>query len=43
MRKPRRRSFADLVLENKHQILKDEAAMEKIEARLEEKRLNKAE
>ncbi|MFE8694968.1 FbpB family small basic protein [Cytobacillus sp. FJAT-53684] len=43
MRKPRKRSFADLVSENKRQILKDQAAMEKIEARLEQKRLNKAE
>ncbi|MGN7400682.1 FbpB family small basic protein [Cytobacillus praedii] len=43
MRKPRKRSFADLVLENKRQILKDQAAMDKIEARLEQKRLNKAE
>ncbi|MEH7126306.1 FbpB family small basic protein [Bacillus sp. JJ1532] len=43
MRKPRKRSFAELVSENKRQILKDQAAMEKIEERLEEKRLNKAE
>ncbi|MDQ1145887.1 MAG: FbpB family small basic protein [Bacillus sp. (in: firmicutes)] len=43
MRKPRKRSFAELVLENKSQLLKDHAAMEKIEQRLEEKRLGKAE
>lgn len=43
MRKPRKRTFADLVLENKRQILKDQAAMDKIEERLEEKRLNRAE
>ncbi|WP_059170647.1 FbpB family small basic protein [Bacillus sp. FJAT-27445] len=43
MRKPRKRSFAELVNENKNQILKDEAAMEKIERRLEAKRLGKAE
>ncbi|WP_053366707.1 FbpB family small basic protein [Bacillus sp. FJAT-27245] len=43
MRKPRKRSFAELVNENKNQILKDEAAMEKIEQRLEAKRLGKAE
>jgi len=43
MRKPRRRSFEELVLENKSQLLRDSAAMEKIEQRLEEKRLGKAE
>ncbi|WP_116429483.1 FbpB family small basic protein [Klebsiella pneumoniae] len=43
MRKIRKRSFAELVSENKRQILKDQAAMEKIEARVEEKRLHKAE
>jgi hypothetical protein len=43
MRKPRKRSFAELVLENKSQLLKDSAAMEKIEQRIEEKRLGKAE
>lgn len=43
MRKPRKRSFAELVSENKIQLLKDRAAMEKIEMRLEEKRLGKAE
>ncbi|WP_080846083.1 FbpB family small basic protein [Cytobacillus gottheilii] len=43
MRKPRKRSFSELVSENKRQLLKDQAAMEKIEAKLEQKRLNKAE
>jgi hypothetical protein len=43
MRKPRKRSFAELVSENKSQLMKDHAAMEKIEQRLEEKRLGKAE
>ncbi|MDD9312349.1 FbpB family small basic protein [Cytobacillus firmus] len=43
MRKPRKRSFAELVLENKRQLLKDQEAMERIEERLELKRLNKAE
>lgn len=43
MRKPRKRSFAELVSENKSQLLKDRAAMEIIEQRLEEKRLGKAE
>lgn len=43
MRKPRKRSFAELVSENKTQLLKDRAALEKIEERIEEKRLGKAE
>jgi hypothetical protein len=43
MRKPRKRSFAELVLENKRQLLKDRDAIEKIEERLEEKRLGRAE
>jgi hypothetical protein len=43
MRKPRKRSFAELVLENKRQLLKDRDALDKIEERLEEKRLGKAE
>jgi hypothetical protein len=43
MRKPRKRSFAELVSENKSLILKDQAAIERIELRLEEKRLGKAE
>jgi hypothetical protein len=43
MRKPRKRSFAELVLENKSQLIKDRDAMEKIEQRIEKKRLGKAE
>jgi hypothetical protein len=43
MRKPRKRSFEELVLENKRQILSDRDAMEKLEAKLEQKRLSKAE
>ncbi|WP_066369049.1 FbpB family small basic protein [Neobacillus fumarioli] len=43
MRKPRKRTFQELVSENKLQLLKDRDAMERIEQRLEEKRLGKAE
>ncbi|WP_391557958.1 FbpB family small basic protein [Robertmurraya sp.] len=43
MRKPRKRSFEELVAENKLQLLRDQEALDKIEARLEEKRLGKAE
>ncbi|WP_175989348.1 FbpB family small basic protein [Bacillus sp. Marseille-Q1617] len=48
MRRPRKKSFADLVKENKKQLLLDEDAMnaieERIDARFEVKRpLNKAE
>ena len=43
MRKPRKRSFAELVSENKNQLMKDHAALEKIEERIEAKRLGKAE
>ncbi|MCM3567731.1 FbpB family small basic protein [Neobacillus mesonae] len=43
MRRPRKRSFSELVSENKSQLLKDSAALEKIEQRLEQKRLGKAE
>ncbi|KKK37322.1 spore protein N [Mesobacillus campisalis] len=43
MRKPRKRSFEELVLENKLAIMNDRDAMEKLEARLEQKRLSKAE
>jgi hypothetical protein len=43
MRKPRKRSFAELVSENKRQLLSDRVALEKIETKLEEKRLGKAE
>ncbi|MGP7815890.1 FbpB family small basic protein [Niallia sp. 01092] len=37
MRKPRKRSFQELVSENKLQLLKDKDAIEKIEERLEER------
>ncbi|EAR66093.1 acid-soluble spore protein N [Bacillus sp. NRRL B-14911] len=43
MRKPRKQTFAELVLENKRQLLKDQAAIDRIEVRLEEKRMGKAE
>jgi hypothetical protein len=43
MRKIRKRSFEELVLENKQQLLKDREALEKIESRLEQRMLNKAE
>jgi hypothetical protein len=42
MRKLKKRSFDELVSENKQQLLKDHAAMERIEDRLEKKRLAKA-
>lgn len=43
LRKGRKRSFSELVSENKMQILKDQEIMEKIEKRIEEKRMKKAE
>lgn len=43
LRKIRKQSFEELVLENKKQLLKDQEAMDKIEARLEQKMLGKAE
>lgn len=42
MRKPRKRSFQELVLENKMQLLKDREAIAKIEERIESKHLKKA-
>lgn len=42
MRKIRKRSFDELVLENKRQLLQDQEALEKIEERLDEKRIRKA-
>ncbi|MGG0719676.1 FbpB family small basic protein [Robertmurraya massiliosenegalensis] len=42
MRKPRKRSFSELVSENKRQLLQDQEAIEKIEQRLEKKRLGQA-
>ena len=41
MTKQKKRSFEELVKENKLQILRDEAAMEDIEKRLEKKHLDK--
>mgnify|MGYP005752836907 CR=1 FL=1 len=43
LRKIRKQSFEELVLENKKQLLKDQEAMDKIETRLEQKMLGKAE
>ncbi|GAM13104.1 MULTISPECIES: FbpB family small basic protein [Bacillaceae] len=43
MRKPRKRSFQELVMENKRQLLNDRDAIERIEAKLEQKHLGKAE
>jgi len=43
LRKLRKVSFEDLVKENKLELLKDQEAIERIEARLEQKRLEKAE
>ncbi|WP_445487176.1 FbpB family small basic protein [Niallia sp. 03133] len=37
MRKPRKRSFQELVAENKLQLLRDREAIEKLEERLEER------
>lgn len=42
MRKPRKRSFSDLVNENKRQLLNDQEAIERIEKRLEKKHMSKA-
>lgn len=41
MRRPRKKSFSDLVLENKLALLSDADAMEKIEDRLEKKHLRR--
>lgn len=41
MRKPRKRSFQELVTENKLQLLKDREAIEKIEERIEKSILKK--
>ncbi len=43
MRSKRKRSFSELVLENKRQLLNDRVAIEKIEEKIEKKRLSKAE
>ncbi|MCQ6282415.1 FbpB family small basic protein [Bacillus sp. EB600] len=42
MTKRKKLSFAELVKENKLQLLRDHAAIEKIEERLEKKHLSKA-
>ncbi len=39
MRKNKKRSFKDLVLENKRELLKDQEAMEQLEIRLENRHL----
>lgn len=41
MKRTRRRSLLDLVQENKEALLKDLAAMEEIESRLEEKHMRR--
>lgn len=41
--KSRNRSFSELVKQNKSQILKDQEIMEKIERKIEEKQIKKAE
>ena len=42
MRKIRKRSFSELVNENKLQLLKDQAAIDRIEKRLENRHLSNA-
>jgi len=42
MRKNKKLSFSDLVLENKLEILKNQEELEKIEKKLEEKRTKNA-
>ncbi|WP_066174727.1 FbpB family small basic protein [Bacillus marinisedimentorum] len=37
MRKPNKRSFRELVLENKKELLSDKRALDKLEERLERK------
>jgi len=41
MRKAMKKSFIDLVTENKQELLKDRDAMDRIEERLEQKRMIK--
>lgn len=43
LRKIRKQNFKELVSENKKQLLQDQEALERIEDRLEQKMLNKAE
>ena len=42
MRKIRKRSFSELVNENKLQLLKDQSAIDRIEKRLENRHLSNA-
>lgn len=39
MRKSKKRSFKELVLENKRELLKDQVAMEQLEIRLENRHM----
>jgi hypothetical protein len=41
VRKSKKRSFEELVLENKQQLLKDQEALERIEERWEQRMLKK--
>ncbi|MBB2478848.1 MULTISPECIES: FbpB family small basic protein [Heyndrickxia] len=41
MRKSMKKSFIDLVMENKQELLKDRDAMDRIEEKLEQKRMIK--
>jgi hypothetical protein len=43
MRRTRKMTFQELMMENKRQLLNDREAMEKIEKKLEERMLKKAE
>ncbi|WP_078546912.1 FbpB family small basic protein [Litchfieldia alkalitelluris] len=43
MRKVKKQTFEELVLENKQQLLSDQEALAKIEERLEQRLLKKAE
>ncbi|MFC4183994.1 FbpB family small basic protein [Saccharococcus thermophilus] len=43
MRRTRKMTFQELLMENKRQLLNDREAMEKIEKKLEERMLKKAE
>ncbi|KYD32392.1 MULTISPECIES: FbpB family small basic protein [Bacillaceae] len=43
MRRTRKMTFQELIMENKRQLLNDREAMEKIEKKLEERMLKKAE
>ncbi|GLH62346.1 FbpB family small basic protein [Parageobacillus sp. G301] len=43
MRRTRKMTFQELIMENKRQLLNDRKAMEKIEKKLEERMLKKAE